>query len=94
MQTKQYDVCLKVLRRLEESGVLRRVVLVGSWCLVLYREYFRGVGELSAVRTRGRGDSNALRIRTAHGAHFYRRVHLPSTASRAPAKEACKIAPP
>jgi hypothetical protein len=52
VQTKQYDVCLNVLRRLEESGVLRRVVLVGSWCLVLYREYFRGVGELSAVRTR------------------------------------------
>ena len=52
MQTKQYDVCLNVLRRMEEAGVLRRVVLVGSWCLVLYREYFRGVGDLSAVRTR------------------------------------------
>ena len=52
MQSKQYDVCLSVLRRLEEAGILRRVVLVGSWCLVLYREYFRGVGELHAVRTR------------------------------------------
>ena len=52
MQNKQYDVCLSVLRRLETAGVLRHVVLVGSWCMVLYREYFRGVGELSAVRTR------------------------------------------
>jgi hypothetical protein len=52
VQNKQYDVCLNVLRRLEEAGVLRHVVLVGSWCLVLYREYFRGVGDLSAVRTR------------------------------------------
>ena len=42
MQSKQYDVCLSVLRRLEEGGVLRRVVLVGSWCFVLYREYFQG----------------------------------------------------
>jgi len=52
VQSKQYDVCLSVLHRLEEAGVLRRVVLVGSWCLVLYREYFRGVGKLHAVRTR------------------------------------------
>jgi len=52
MQSKQYDVCLNVLRRLDAAGVLRGVVLVGSWCLVLYREYFKSVGELHAVRTR------------------------------------------
>ena len=52
MQNKQYDLCLLTLRRLEEAGVLRGLVLVGSWCLVLYREYFLGVGDLAAVRTR------------------------------------------
>ena len=28
------------------------MVLIGSWCLVAYREYFRSVGALHAVRTR------------------------------------------
>jgi len=28
------------------------MVLVGSWCLVAYREYFRQVGAIHAVRTR------------------------------------------
>jgi len=52
MQSKQYDLCQDVLRRLDEAGVLRGLVLIGSWCLVLYREYFRGVGDPGAVRTR------------------------------------------
>lgn len=52
MQNKQYDLCVAVLGKLQEAGVLRNLVLVGSWCLVLYREYFKGVGEVIAVRTR------------------------------------------
>ena len=52
MPNKQYDVCVNVLRRLNESGVLEHVVLIGSWCLVLYREYFHDAGLLPAVRTR------------------------------------------
>lgn len=52
MPSKQYELCRTVLHRLEDAGVLRGLVLIGSWCLVLYREYFQDVGELSAVRTR------------------------------------------
>lgn len=52
MQSKQYELSLNVLRKLEEVGVLQNLVLVGSWCLVLYRDYFRDVGALPAVRTR------------------------------------------
>ena len=52
MQSKQYDVCLNVLRRLQAAGVLPHLVLVGSWCLVAYREYFKGVGAVYAVKTR------------------------------------------
>jgi hypothetical protein len=51
MQSKQYDLCQDVLHRLDEAGVLRGLVLIGSWCLVLYREHFRGVGDPGAVRT-------------------------------------------
>lgn len=52
MQNKQYDLSLNVLRKLEAAGVLQNLVLVGSWCLVLYRDYFRDVGTVPAVRTR------------------------------------------
>jgi len=49
---KQYNVCVNVLRRLHEAGVLDHVVLIGSWCLVLYRDYFHNAGTIPAVRTR------------------------------------------
>lgn len=52
MPDKQYELCLNVLRKLESAGVLQNVVLVGSWCLVLYRDYFKDVGAVPAVRTR------------------------------------------
>lgn len=52
MQNKQYELSLNVLRKLEEAGVLQNLVLVGSWCLVAYRDYFRDIGSVPAVRTR------------------------------------------
>ena len=52
MESKQYDLCLTVLSRLRDAGVLDHLVLVGSWCLLLYRHYFEKVGPVYAVRTR------------------------------------------
>lgn len=52
MQSKQYDLCLEVLRRLQAAGVLPKLVLIGSWCLVVYRDYFKGIGAVHAVKTR------------------------------------------
>lgn len=52
MSNRQYEVCLSVLRRLRDAGVLEHLVLIGSWCLVLYREYFRDAEAFPAVRTR------------------------------------------
>lgn len=45
------DLCLEVLRRLDKAGVLRELVLVGSWCVHFYKDYFDGAA-LSAIRTR------------------------------------------
>jgi hypothetical protein len=47
----QYDVLQEVLRRLERAGVLQGLVLVGSWCMVLYRGYF-GDEYRPSIRTR------------------------------------------
>lgn len=45
------DVFLLVLKALEEAGVLKELVLIGSWCLLLYRQHFGGSDLIPAVRT-------------------------------------------
>lgn len=41
-----------MFKRLHNAGVLKNLVLVGSWCLFFYRQYFERVGSVSAVKTR------------------------------------------
>lgn len=40
MEKNQYELCVKVLKRLERTGVLKDVILIGSWCIPFYKEYF------------------------------------------------------
>lgn len=47
-----FDLCLEVLRRLDKAGVLRGLVLIGSWCAYFYPDYFGGKTTFSALRTR------------------------------------------
>lgn len=46
------DLCLEVLRRLDKAGVLRGLVLIGSWCAFFYPDYFGGKAALTPLRTR------------------------------------------
>jgi len=43
---------MEVLRRMQEAGILGRVVLVGSWCILFYQDYFKGEALLPPIRTR------------------------------------------
>ena len=52
MEKKMYELGIKVLERLERSGVLGRVLLIGSWCMPAYEGYFKGKGILPLIRTR------------------------------------------
>jgi hypothetical protein len=52
VEKSQYDLCIEVLRRLDRAGVLRHIVLVGSWCTLFYKEHFAGVRYLPLIRTR------------------------------------------
>ena len=52
MQSKQYELCREVLKRLHDSGVLPHLVLIGSWCMLLYRQYFRKSDFIPAIKTR------------------------------------------
>ena len=46
------DLCLEVLRRLDKAGVLRGLVLIGSWCAYFYPDHFGGKTALTPLRTR------------------------------------------
>lgn len=37
---------------MNDAGVLSKVILIGSWCLPLYKEYYSGENAMSALRTR------------------------------------------
>ncbi len=52
MEKSQYELCIEVLRRLDRAGVLKHVVLVGSWCTLLYREYFSSQAYTPSLKTR------------------------------------------
>jgi len=37
---------------MKSEGILDKVMIVGSWCVLLYEDYFKGKGFLPAIRTR------------------------------------------
>lgn len=52
MEKKQYELCVEVLHRLNKTGVLKNLILVGSWCIPFYHDYFKGIKYASSIRTR------------------------------------------
>lgn len=52
MGKNQYDLCILVLRRLDDAGILEHVILAGSWCMAFYREYFAQVAYTPSLKTR------------------------------------------
>lgn len=52
MEKNQYKLCLEILKRLNEAGVLKDIMLIGSWCLPFYREYFSSIKYAPTIRTR------------------------------------------
>jgi len=52
VEKSQYELCVEVLRRLDKAGVLKHVVLVGSWCTLFYRDIFGHGRYAIPLRTR------------------------------------------
>lgn len=48
---KRFELFHKVIIKLGETGVLTDVILIGSWCLYLYRNVFKDADTMPAVRT-------------------------------------------
>lgn len=40
MEKKQSDLCLEILRRFHNAGILDDLILIGSWCVYFYKDYF------------------------------------------------------
>lgn len=54
MEKKQSDLCLEILKRFHKAGILDDFILIGSWCVYFYRDYFDNVPYIdqAAIRTR------------------------------------------
>lgn len=52
MEKKTYSLCLKVLRRLNKAGVLKYIILIGSWSIYFYKSYFKSRAYSTYIRTR------------------------------------------
>ena len=52
MGKNQYKLCIEVLRRLNNAGILKNIIIIGSWCISFYREYFDKVKYLPSIKTR------------------------------------------
>ena len=50
-EKEQFDILLHVLRRFQKAGVLKDLMLIGSWCLRFYRYHFEDPAKLPAFRT-------------------------------------------
>jgi len=52
VEKKKYELCGQILKRMKTAGILDKVVLIGSWCVIFYEDYFKGSSGLPAIRTR------------------------------------------
>lgn len=51
MEKSQYNLCLEILRRFDNKGLLSDFILIGSWSIVFYEAYFKKKPDF-ALRTR------------------------------------------
>ena len=54
MEKKQSELCLEILRRFHKAGILDDLILIGSWCIYFYKEYFGNISYIdqTTIRTR------------------------------------------
>lgn len=49
---KKYDLCLEILKRFQQVEILDKIIIVGSWCIYFYKDYFQNKNYTSSIRTR------------------------------------------
>ena len=49
---EQNKLFIEILKRFKDEGILKSIILIGSWCIPLYKKYFNELKNLSPIRTR------------------------------------------
>jgi len=52
MEKKINSLCLDVLNRLNEAGVLKDLIVIGSWSIYFYKYYFKSENYSTYIRTK------------------------------------------
>ena len=52
MEKKTFNICLEVLKRFEKVGILKRIILIGSWAIYFYKYYFKSKEYSTYIRTK------------------------------------------
>ncbi len=54
MEKRQCELCLEVLRRFKKAGLLQNFILIGSWCVYFYKDYFSNIPYIdqATIKTR------------------------------------------
>ncbi|MBI5399208.1 hypothetical protein HZB07_01130 [Candidatus Saganbacteria bacterium] len=52
MEKSQSDLCFNVLKQFAKRKLLDKIILIGSWCLPFYKQYFSGIEFQSTIKTR------------------------------------------
>lgn len=52
MEKKTYNLCLKVLKIFDKAGLLKHIILIGSWSIYFYKNYFNSKSYSTFIRTR------------------------------------------
>lgn len=54
MEKRQYELCIEILRRFHKTGILDDFILVGSWCVYFYKDYFVDVPYINQITIKTR----------------------------------------
>jgi len=49
---RNYDLFFEVLKRFQNADILDKVIVMKSWCICFYKEYFSNIKYSSSIRTR------------------------------------------
>ena len=54
MEKKQSELCIEILTRFQKAGILNDFILIGSWCIYFYKDYFSDVPYIdqTTIKTR------------------------------------------
>jgi len=52
LEKEQFEIFHKILAKLNDSGSLNELILIGSWCLPIYSKIYSGNTEIQMLRTK------------------------------------------